>query len=52
MRLIEADERKMEEAEFIMLRDGDIVFEGNVHELRQSSDPYLQELSLVRRAVE
>jgi ABC-type transporter Mla maintaining outer membrane lipid asymmetry ATPase subunit MlaF len=30
------------ETEFIMLRDGDIAFEGDVHELRGSRDPYLQ----------
>jgi phospholipid/cholesterol/gamma-HCH transport system ATP-binding protein len=42
VRLLEAEERKMDEAEFIMLRDGDIAFEGNVHELRASPDPYLR----------
>jgi phospholipid/cholesterol/gamma-HCH transport system ATP-binding protein len=42
VKLVEADEDKMDEAEFIMLRDGDIAFEGNVHELQQSRDPYLR----------
>ena len=37
-----ADEKKAEEAEFIMLRDGRIAFEGHAAELRQSSDPYLK----------
>ena len=32
----------MDEAEFMMLRDGGVVFEGNVHELRDSTDPYIQ----------
>jgi phospholipid/cholesterol/gamma-HCH transport system ATP-binding protein len=42
VRLIQADPGKVAETEFIMLRDGDIAFEGDVHELRGSSDPYLQ----------
>jgi phospholipid/cholesterol/gamma-HCH transport system ATP-binding protein len=42
VRLIQADSAKVAETEFIMLRDGDIAFEGDVHELRGSSDPYLQ----------
>jgi phospholipid/cholesterol/gamma-HCH transport system ATP-binding protein len=40
--LVEASEKKMDEAEFMMLKDGDVVFEGNVHQLRDSSDPYIQ----------
>jgi phospholipid/cholesterol/gamma-HCH transport system ATP-binding protein len=40
--LREADERKMDEAEFMMLKDGDVVFEGNVHDLRASPDGYIQ----------
>ncbi|HEY8551067.1 MAG TPA: ATP-binding cassette domain-containing protein [Vicinamibacterales bacterium] len=40
--VFEAPEHKMDEAEFIMLRDGEIAFEGNVHELRESKDPYLR----------
>ena len=36
-----ADPDKAEEAEFIMLKDGGIAFEGHAAELRGSSDPYL-----------
>jgi len=42
VRLVPATPEKVAEAEFIMLRDGDIAFEGDVHELRASSDPYLK----------
>ena len=42
VRLLQADPAKVAETEFIMLRDGDIAFEGDVHELRGSRDPYLQ----------
>jgi phospholipid/cholesterol/gamma-HCH transport system ATP-binding protein len=37
-----ADEQKCEEAEFIMLKDGGIIFEGPAGELKRSSDPYLK----------
>jgi phospholipid/cholesterol/gamma-HCH transport system ATP-binding protein len=37
-----ADEEKSEEAEFMMLKDGVIIFEGPAPELRASKDPYLQ----------
>jgi phospholipid/cholesterol/gamma-HCH transport system ATP-binding protein len=37
-----ATEHKSEEAEFIMLRDGRIVFEGPAGELKRSTDPYLK----------
>jgi phospholipid/cholesterol/gamma-HCH transport system ATP-binding protein len=37
-----ADEDKAEEAEFIMLRDGGICFEGPAGELKRSTDPYLR----------
>jgi phospholipid/cholesterol/gamma-HCH transport system ATP-binding protein len=37
-----ADDHKSGEAEFMMLRDGLVVFEGNAHDLRASRDPYLQ----------
>jgi phospholipid/cholesterol/gamma-HCH transport system ATP-binding protein len=37
-----ADQQKSEEAEFIMLKDGGIIFEGPAGELRRSSEPYLQ----------
>ena len=33
---------KMEEAEFMMLKDGLIIFEGTADELRASTDPYIQ----------
>lgn len=39
--IVPADEQKANEAEFIMLRDGRIAFEGNADELRRSRDPYL-----------
>jgi phospholipid/cholesterol/gamma-HCH transport system ATP-binding protein len=37
-----ADPEKSEEAEFIMLKDGGISFEGHAAELRAAKDPYLQ----------
>ena len=42
MRVVPATPEKCEEAEFIMLKDGLICFEGNAEELRHSTDPYLQ----------
>ena len=33
---------KLEEAEFMMLKDGLIIFEGTANELRASTDPYIQ----------
>jgi phospholipid/cholesterol/gamma-HCH transport system ATP-binding protein len=42
IRIERADEQKCEEAEFIMLKDGVIHFEGHAAELRQSTDPYLR----------
>jgi phospholipid/cholesterol/gamma-HCH transport system ATP-binding protein len=41
-RIVLADEKKAEEAEFIMLKDGGIAFEGHAAELRASTDPYLK----------
>jgi phospholipid/cholesterol/gamma-HCH transport system ATP-binding protein len=38
-----ASAEKSDEAEFIMLRDGLIAFEGSAEELRRSDDPYLRE---------
>jgi phospholipid/cholesterol/gamma-HCH transport system ATP-binding protein len=38
----QASPRKCDEAEFLMLRDGKIIFEGNASELRASRDPYIQ----------
>jgi phospholipid/cholesterol/gamma-HCH transport system ATP-binding protein len=37
-----ADEQKVDEAEFIMLKDGLVAFEGNATEFRASTDPYIQ----------
>jgi phospholipid/cholesterol/gamma-HCH transport system ATP-binding protein len=37
-----ADEDKSEEAEFIMLRDGGICFEGPAGDLKRSGDPYIK----------
>jgi len=37
-----ADPQKCDEAEFIMLKDGVITFEGNAAELRASTDPYIR----------
>jgi len=42
IRIRPADEDKSEEAEFIMLKDGGIAFEGTAAELRTSSDTYLK----------
>ena len=43
IRIVHADEQKADEAEFIMLKDGRIHFEGNAGELRSSPDPYLKD---------
>jgi phospholipid/cholesterol/gamma-HCH transport system ATP-binding protein len=42
VRIVPAPPEKQREAEFIMLRDGLIVFEGGAEDLRRASDPYLQ----------
>jgi phospholipid/cholesterol/gamma-HCH transport system ATP-binding protein len=42
IRIVPADPKKADEAEFIMLKDGRIHFEGNAAELRNSDDPYLK----------
>ena len=42
LRIEPADEKKSEEAEFIMLKEGRIHFEGHAAELRRSNDPYLK----------
>ncbi len=42
IRLQPAGERKCDEAEFIMLKDGRVAFEGNAAELRAATDPYLK----------
>ena len=41
--IVAAGAAKCDEAEFIMLKDGGILFEGNAAELRASSDPYIRE---------
>lgn len=38
----DAGPEKMQEAEFMMLKDGLIIFEGTADELRASADPYIQ----------
>ena len=43
VRIVPATPGKEREAEFIMLRDGLIVFEGDADALRASTDPYIQE---------
>ena len=40
--IVPAPPAKAREAEFIMVRDGLIVFEGDAHALRRSTDPYIQ----------
>lgn len=42
IRIGPADAEKSDEAEFIMLRDGRVAFEGHAEELRSSGDPYLK----------
>lgn len=42
IRIVPAGADKAEEAEFLMLKDGNVVFEGHAAELRASRDPYLQ----------
>jgi phospholipid/cholesterol/gamma-HCH transport system ATP-binding protein len=40
--IVPANAQKSDEAEFIMLKEGLIAFEGNAAELRASTDPYLK----------
>ena len=40
--IVPADPQKADEAEFLMLRDGRIYFDGTAAQLRASKDPYLQ----------
>jgi phospholipid/cholesterol/gamma-HCH transport system ATP-binding protein len=42
VRIVPADADKSEEAEFMMIREGRIVFEGHAEELRRSGDRYLK----------
>jgi len=41
--LVEASAQKIEEADFLMIREGRVAFEGNAAELRNTQDPYLRE---------
>ena len=43
IRIAHADAQKCDEAEFIMLKDGVLVFEGNAAELRATKDPYIRD---------
>ncbi len=40
--MVPAAAAKIGEADFVMIRDGGVVFEGSAEELRQSDDPYLK----------
>jgi phospholipid/cholesterol/gamma-HCH transport system ATP-binding protein len=40
--LREASEQKVGEADFVMIREGRVAFEGSAGDLRRSGDPYLQ----------
>ncbi|MGH9385685.1 MAG: ABC transporter ATP-binding protein [Vicinamibacterales bacterium] len=40
--IVPADAAKISEADFVMIRDGRVVFEGSADDLRRSSDPYLK----------
>jgi phospholipid/cholesterol/gamma-HCH transport system ATP-binding protein len=41
--LVAAAAAKIEEADFVMIREGRVAFEGNAAELRNTTDPYLRE---------
>jgi phospholipid/cholesterol/gamma-HCH transport system ATP-binding protein len=43
IKIVRADPKKEREAEFLMLRNGTLCFEGDAEALRVSSDPYLKE---------
>jgi phospholipid/cholesterol/gamma-HCH transport system ATP-binding protein len=43
IRIVPSDKKKEREAEFVMLRNGVLSFEGDAEALRTSNDPYLQE---------
>ena len=42
IQLVEAGAQKVEEADFVMIREGRVYFDGTAAELRHSTDPYLQ----------
>jgi len=41
--ILEASEQKIEEADFLMIREGRVAFEGHASDLRATKDPYLKE---------
>jgi phospholipid/cholesterol/gamma-HCH transport system ATP-binding protein len=43
VKIVPATPDKEREAEFIMLRDGLVIFEGDADALRKSTDPYIQD---------
>ena len=43
IRIVPSDKKKEREAEFVMLRNGVLSFEGDAEALRTSKDPYLEE---------
>jgi phospholipid/cholesterol/gamma-HCH transport system ATP-binding protein len=43
IRIVPSDKKKEREAEFVMLRDGVLSFEGDAEALRTSKDPYIEE---------
>jgi phospholipid/cholesterol/gamma-HCH transport system ATP-binding protein len=42
IKIVQADAKKERQAEFLMLRDGLLCFEGDADALRTSQDPYLK----------
>jgi phospholipid/cholesterol/gamma-HCH transport system ATP-binding protein len=40
--LVAASESKLEQADFVMIREGRVAFEGSAWDLRNSKDPYLR----------
>ncbi len=49
VRIVPATAEKEREAEFIMLRDGLIIFEGDADALRRSDDPYIKDVPVLRK---
>ena len=43
IRIVPSDKKKEREAEFVMLRNGVLSFEGDAEALRTSKDPYLEQ---------
>jgi hypothetical protein len=42
IRIVPAEEKKAEQTEFLMIKDGVVLFEGDADELRASNDEYLR----------